>query len=421
MNNLNNCIGVSELNGYIKMMMDRDDFLSSITLRGEISNFKRNASGHFYFSLKDDNAAISAVMFRSAAANISFLPSDGMKVVVYGRVSVFEKSGQYQIYVQTMIADGIGELARAYEALKRKLEAEGLFAPERKKPLPALPRRVGIVTSPTGAAIRDMLSVSKRRYPLSDVVIFPAAVQGGEAPALLRMGVDYFNATQSVDVIIIGRGGGSIEDLWAFNDEALTRAVAASDIPIISAVGHETDFVLCDFAADLRAPTPSAAAELAFPDKYSLISRLEKTEQKYTSVMLSRIENMRKETDALDKLISLNSPIKRLENSKLELMGLEVKIASLVDKIYAKKKSELSEISARLDSTNPLSVLSRGYGAVECGGRIVSSTKDIGVGDRIGIMMADGKISATVDAVTPAPRKRAAKKTAKERSDSPKT
>ena len=231
-----NSISVSALNGYIKSLMETDDVLSSVAVRGEISNFKRNASGHLYFSLKDENATVSAVMFKGAAIRLDFLPKDGMKVTVYGRVSLYEKSGQYQIYVETMMADGIGELAIAFEKLKKKLEAEGLFAAERKKPIPRMPRRVGIITSPTGAAVRDMINVSGRRYPLADILLFPAAVQGAEAPPQLTMGIEYFNAAGSVDVIIIGRGGGSIEDLWAFNDEGLVRAIAASRIPVISAV-----------------------------------------------------------------------------------------------------------------------------------------------------------------------------------------
>ena len=316
MNIYGESVSVSALNGYIKQMMERDDFLSGVAIRGEISNFKRNISGHLYFSLKDDGAAVSAVMFRGAASKLTFLPSDGMQVTIYGRVSVYEKTGQYQIYAETMVSDGIGELARAYEAMKRRLEAEGLFAEARKKPLPKLPKRIGIITSPTGAAIRDMLNVTGRRYPLADILIFPAAVQGADAPWQLTSGIGYFNAEKNVDVIIIGRGGGSIEDLWAFNDEGLVRAVAASEIPVISAVGHETDFTLCDFAADRRAPTPSAAAELAVPDRATLCNYLSSREDRITRRINSVINRKTEDILNLEKIITRNSPSYKLETSK---------------------------------------------------------------------------------------------------------
>ncbi len=390
-------VSVSELNGYIKRLMECDDFLSGVAVRGEISNFKRNASGHLYFSLKDDGAAVSAVMFRSAASRLAFLPSDGMQVTVYGRVSLYEKTGQYQIYAETMVADGIGELARAYEAMKRRLEAEGLFSEERKKPLPKLPRRVGIVTSPTGAAIRDMLNVTGRRYPLADIVIFPSAVQGAEAPAQLRMGIEYFNFEKSVDVIIIGRGGGSIEDLWAFNDEALTRAVAVSEIPVISAVGHETDFTLCDFAADRRAPTPSAAAELAVPDRLTLLNYLSGREERISGRIVSSIAKRADTVSRLEKIVSLNSPASRLERSRKDILYLSSRIDSSTKKKLSASSARLAELSAKLGGMNPLSVLARGYGAVENSeGRIINSSAGLSVGEEIRVIMSDGRLKATV-------------------------
>lgn len=390
-------IGVSELNGYIKRLMECDDFLSGVAVRGEISNFKRNASGHLYFSLKDDGAAVSAVMFRSAASRLAFLPSDGMQVTLYGRVSLYEKTGQYQIYAETMVADGIGELARAYEAMKRRLEAEGLFSEERKKPIPKLPKRVGIVTSPTGAAIRDMLNVTGRRYPLADIVIFPSAVQGAEAPAQLRMGIEYFNFERSVDVIIIGRGGGSIEDLWAFNDEALVRAVASSRIPVISAVGHETDFTLCDFAADKRAPTPSAAAELAVPDILTLLNYLSGREDKlYVSVSNSIARRSEKILN-LEKAVALNSPASRLERSKKDIAYLGARIESSAKRRLGDSSARLSALAAKLEGMNPLSVLTRGYGAVENSeGQIVNSSARLSIGEEIRVIMSDGALRATV-------------------------
>ena len=396
-----NSISVSAVNGYIKEMLERDDVLSAIAISGEISNFKRNSSGHLYFSLKDEGATISAVMFRGDASRLSFLPADGMKVVVYGRISLYEKSGQYQVYIRTMISDGAGELSRAYEALKRKLEAEGLFAPERKKKLPKLPRRIGIVTSPTGAAIRDMINVTGRRYPLADLVIFPAAVQGVEAPPQLRAGVEYFNAMASVDVIIIGRGGGSIEDLWAFNDEALARAVAASEIPIISAVGHETDFTLCDFVADCRAPTPSAAAEIAVPDARAIFAYTEQSEERMTRAMLSRLTRCNEDVLNMEKIISLNSPSAVLARHALALQNLGVRIDSAMQRRLSASGSALAEVSAKLSGLNPLGVLSRGYSVLRGDdGRIKASVDSLTLGERVSIVMSDGVADATVSGIS---------------------
>lgn len=393
-------ISVSALNGYIKSMMERDDFLSSVAIYGEISNFKRNISGHLYFSLKDEGAAVSAVMFKSAASRLSFMPSDGMKVRIYGRVSLYEKTGQYQVYVETMRADGVGELARAYEALKRKLEAEGLFASERKKPLPSMPKRIGIVTSPTGAAIRDMINVTGRRYPLADIVIFPAAVQGADAPLELRTGIEYFNAMMNVDVIIIGRGGGSIEDLWGFNDEALVRAVAASRIPVISAVGHETDFTLCDFAADRRAPTPSAAAEIAVPDVAAIGEYLVRVRARIDTAVGTGINKRREDVFNFEKIVLLNSPIEKLKRSRLKMENYSTRIDASIQRRLSVSKREIGELSAKLYGMNPLSVLSRGFGAIEnAEGKIISSAASLSVGENVKIIMSDGSVSASVSAI----------------------
>ena len=401
MNAFENSISVSAVNGYIKEMLERDDVLSAIAISGEISNFKRNSSGHLYFSLKDEGATISAVMFRGDASRLSFLPSDGMKVVVYGKISLYEKTGQYQVYIRTMISDGAGALSRAYEALKRKLEAEGLFAPERKKKLPKLPRRIGIVTSPTGAAIRDMINVTGRRYPLADLVIFPAAVQGVEAPPQLRAGVEYFNAMGNVDVIIIGRGGGSIEDLWAFNDEALARAVAASEIPIISAVGHETDFTLCDFVADCRAPTPSAAAEIAVPDARAIFAYTEQSEERMTRAMLSRLTRCNEDVLNMEKIISLNSPSAVLARHALALQNLGVRMDGAMQRRLSASGSALAEVSAKLSGLNPLGVLSRGYSVLRGDdGRIKASVDSLTIGERVSIVMSDGVADATVSGVS---------------------
>ncbi|MBO5682812.1 MAG: exodeoxyribonuclease VII large subunit [Clostridia bacterium] len=401
MNATENCISVSAVNGYIKEMLERDDLLSAIAISGEISNFKRNSSGHFYFSLKDEGATISAVMFRGDASRLSFIPTDGMKVVVFGRISLYEKSGQYQVYIRTMIADGAGELARAYEALKRKLESEGLFAPERKKKLPKLPRRIGIITSPTGAAIRDMINVTGRRYPLCDIVIFPAAVQGVEAPPQLRAGIEYFNAVGGVDVIIIGRGGGSIEDLWAFNDEALARAIAASGIPVISAVGHETDFTLCDFVADCRAPTPSAAAEIAVPDISAIEAYTSQCKTRFDLAIASKLTRCGDDIMSLERRVTLNSPSAILERHALTLQNIGVRMDGAMKAKLSLSGAALSEIVARLEGLNPMAVLTRGYSALMDGdGRVISSAKSLSVGESIDIVMADGTAKACVEAVT---------------------
>ncbi len=401
MNINENCISVSAVNAYIKEMLERDDILSAIAISGEISNFKRNSSGHFYFSLKDEGATISAVMFRGDASRLSFIPTDGMKVVVFGRISLYEKSGQYQVYIRTMIADGAGELARAYEALKRKLEAEGLFAPERKKKLPKLPRRIGIITSPTGAAIRDMINVTGRRYPLCDIVIFPAAVQGVEAPPQLRSGIEYFNAVGGVDVIIIGRGGGSIEDLWAFNDEALARAIAASRIPVISAVGHETDFTLCDFVADCRAPTPSAAAEIAVPDVNAIEAYTAQCKTRFDLAITSKLTRCGDDIMNLERIVALNSPSAILERHALSLQNLGVRIDGAMKAKLSESGASLSEISAKLAGLNPMAVLTRGYSALkDREGRVVSSAKALSIGESVEIVMADGMAEARVESVT---------------------
>ncbi len=398
MNIFDNSISVSELNGYIKTMMESDDFLASVAIRGEISNFKNNVSGHLYFSVKDEGAAVSAVMFKTAASRLTFRPCDGMKVTLYGRVSVYEKTGQYQIYVQTMTSDGAGELARAYEMLKRRLESEGLFDEGRKKPIPSMPKRIGIVTSPTGAALRDMINVTGRRYPLADIVLFPSSVQGAEAPPQLCMGIEFFNAMKNVDVIIIGRGGGSIEDLWAFNDEALVRAVAASEIPVISAVGHQTDFTLCDFAADLRAPTPSAAAEIAVPDISALRSAVSQIEAKTANSMQMYLKRRFDNVSLLERVISLNSPSSRLENSKLGLIHLGTRIENSMLGAMSASRGKLAELSAKLEGMNPLSVLSRGYSAIRDGdGKMIHSISQINVGDSISVVMSDGEAKATVN------------------------
>lgn len=393
---------VSAINEYLKMRMDTDEALMHVWLRGEISNFVNHRSGHFYFTLKDETGRLSAVMFRSYAQTLTFLPENGMKVIVGGRITVFVRDGQYQLYADTMEPDGIGALYVAYEQLKAKLEAEGLFDEARKKPLPAIPTRVGVITSPTGAAVRDMITVTGRRFPLAEVILYPALVQGEEAPPTLIAGLRYFNEKKNVDVILLGRGGGSLEDLWAFNNEALVRAVAASRIPVISAVGHETDFTLCDFAADRRAPTPSAAAELAVPDAWELRAAITSTGRRLAFAENQKLARLRETLSRLEKNRTLTSPRNFLDDRRLALDTLSDKLYNRITMVEERKKSALAGISAKLSALDPLAVLSRGYGAVfDTDGRVIRSIGQVEKGKVLSLSLSDGTVKATVDDVTP--------------------
>ena len=394
-------ITVSELNEYIKMLFEYDEILRNIYIKGEISNFTNHyKTGHLYFSLKDAGGAVKAVMFRGNASKLKFKPENGMRVIVGGRVSVFPRDGQYQIYVDVMEPDGIGALYMAYEQLKAKLEKEGLFAAERKRPLPRIPKRIGIVTSPTGAAIRDMLHIAGRRFPSAQIVLYPALVQGVDAPASIMRGIRYFNAKNNADVLIIGRGGGSIEDLWAFNDEALVRTVAASEIPIISAVGHETDFTLCDFAADMRAPTPSAAAEIAVPDREELFSLLTHMDER---IRLAVNRGLSKKREYLERLASsraLTDPMAVIDDKRMALMMEERALHTRMERILEAKRAQFQYKTAKLEALNPLSVVSRGYSTVfDRKGVLVKSTLQIVEGDQISVCLTDGRVYALVDKI----------------------
>ncbi len=388
---------VTDLNRYIKSLITADEVLSAVVVRGEISNFKAHTSGHLYFTIKDEGAELSAVMFRADAARLPFRPMNGMNVLVYGNVDVYEKSGRVQVYARTMMADGVGALAQAYERLKKKLEAEGLFAAERKKPLPAFPERIGVITAPTGAAIRDILNITGRRYPQANVLIYPSLVQGPDAPANLLAGVEFFNATEACDVIILGRGGGSMEDLWAFNDEALVRAVAASRIPVISAVGHETDFTLCDFAADRRAPTPSAAAELAVPDRAALFANTEAMASSLSHTIAKRLREAQTTLEAKKKALTILSPEGKLERNRKELTYLAEGTERAILAILAREKARLSASVEQLGALNPLAILQRGYSAVRNEqGRMIGSVGELALGQSVEIMMRDGVALAEI-------------------------
>ena len=392
---------VTQLNEYIKRLIDTTPQLTTVYVKGEISNFKNHyGTGHYYFTLKDENGQLKAVMFKSSALKMKFLPENGMKVTAHGRISAFVRDGTYQLYCDAMEPDGIGALYIAYEQLKKRLESEGLFDPARKRPLPKIPMRVGIITSATGAAVRDMINVCGRRFPAAKLVLYPSLVQGPGAPAELIAGVQYFNATKSVDVIIIGRGGGSIEDLWAFNDEGLARMIAASQIPVISAVGHETDFTICDFVADRRAPTPSAAAELAVPDTAELKRKIQNIVSREANVLYSMLKIRRDKLDSLASARAMTSPMNVIDDRRMSIGMLTERLVRAEENNVQKYRALLGREVGRLEALNPLSVLARGYSAVyRTDGTLVKKIDDVRAGDQVEFKTIGGAAICTVDEV----------------------
>jgi exodeoxyribonuclease VII large subunit len=390
-------LGVAQLNEYIKALIDRDSALRSVYVRGEISNFKNHYStGHFYFTLKDEGGVVRCVMFRSSASKLPFVPENGMKVVLHGRVSSFVRDGQYQIYADNMEPDGVGALYIAYDQLRRKLEGEGLFDQSRKPTIPKIPNRVGLITSPTGAAVRDMINVCGRRFPYARIILFPALVQGAEAAPSLVNGVKYFNDTDSADVIIIGRGGGSIEDLWAFNDETLARTVAASHIPIISAVGHETDFTICDFAASCRAPTPSAAAELAVPVSDELKRKIYNLIAREGAVLTQQISARRDIVKRLADSRAITAPTANIDDRRMNCAALSDRLERAAKVKTDTSKSFLALYAGKLSALDPLAVLARGYSAIYKGDSVIKSVDDVAKDDEITMKVSDGEIHAAV-------------------------
>ena len=397
MTNDKNVLTITALNEYLKQRFEADSNLASIYLKGEISNFTNHKSGHFYFTLKDETGTLKSVMFRSSAAKLTFMPENGMKVIAHGRVSVFVRDGQYLFYCDRLEPDGIGALYLAYEQLKKKLTAEGLFAPERKKRLPKIPTRVGVITSPTGAAVRDIINVTKRRFPFAKIVLYPALVQGADAAPDLIRGVRLMNDKMCADVIIIGRGGGSIEDLWAFNNEELARTICASRIPVISAVGHETDFTICDFAADLRAPTPSAAAEIAVPETSELQRKIGNITDRMLLLLGNNIKSQRKRIEELSSRRVLNSPGYIVDDRRMAVLSLAREMESAQKLLLGDKKQKFISLTAKLEALNPMSVISRGYSAVFADdGKLIKSINDIEIGDDFSFMTTDGKVSGKV-------------------------
>lgn len=387
---------VSELNNYIKQVFDADRRLSAITVKGEISNFKYHSSGHLYFSLKDADAQIKAVMFRSSAARLKFMPESGMKVIVRGSISVYARDGAYQIYVTSMQPDGIGALYLAYEQLKERLYLEGLFDENRKRPLPEIPERVGVITSPTGAAVQDIINVISRRFPLAKIYLYPVLVQGDGAEGQLVRAVDYFDKSGLADVVIIGRGGGSIEDLWAFNSEKLARRIFDATVPIISAVGHETDFTICDFVSDLRAPTPSAAAELAVPDMRELAMRLDAYLDRAVSTLHYSTERAREKLDRLAAVCTKETVMSIINDKVMQVQSRYTDAVKCVDDTISAARQLLEVRCGKLNALNPLSVLSRGYAVVYKDGEMIKDADSLQSGDMLAIRLAHGEVGAVV-------------------------
>lgn len=393
-------VTVTALNQYISALMTNDDILSGIAVRGEISNCKPHPSGHLYFSLKDDGGVLRCVAFRSSASRLTFVPSDGMKVIATGYVNVYQPTGQYQLYVRSMMPDGQGDLYAAFEKLKAKLAGEGLFDEGRKKPIPKFPRTIGVVTSSSGAAVEDIINITTRRYPLTKLILYPVLVQGADAPADLIRAVRYFDA-HPTDVLIIGRGGGSMEDLWCFNDEELARTISACRVPVISAVGHETDFTICDFVADLRAPTPSAAAELAVPDKRELYERVSAFREKAISALRARAQLVKTRLARYAESPVMQYPERLLTPYMTALATADERLRGAIGQRLDGAKHSLSLVAEKLHGLSPLAVLSRGYGAVsDENGRTVTRAGDLRAGDRVQIRFTDGSADAQICHVT---------------------
>jgi len=392
-----NILSIAQLNEYIRSRMEADPMLTQVAVRGEISNYKMYPSGHHYFTLKDEASALKCVMFKGNAMRLRFRPENGMKVIAMGKVSVFPRDGAYQLYCTAMAMDGVGDLYAAFEQLKKKLEAQGLFDAVHKKPLPQYPGTIGIVTSSAGAAVHDMLRILRKRYPLSKVRLLPVRVQGAEAPGEIAAAIQYANYWKLADLLIVGRGGGSIEDLWAFNDERVAYAIYNSQIPVISAVGHEPDVTISDFVADLRAATPSNAAELAVPDQDALCQNLDAMLSVMVSALSRQIRSAQRHLDVLSGSPALKSPAGYLQQREkgLELMKNRL-IAAQNQNITRKNQQYIAAVS-KLDAMSPLKVLSRGYAmAQNQSGEVLRSVKQVELGERISITISDGRISATV-------------------------
>lgn len=389
---------VSQVNAYIKRKLDSDALLGEICIRGELSNYKVYPSGHHYFTMKDGQGALKCVMFRGAASALRFRPEDGMKVIAVGRITVYERDGAYQLYCNELVPEGTGDLYAAFEQLKKKLSEEGLFAAEHKKPLPRFPHRIAIITSSAGAALHDMLRILGKRYPLSKVVLLPVRVQGAEAPAEICGAIRYANRWNVADVIITGRGGGSIEDLRAFNDERVAREIYQSEIPVISAVGHEPDVTISDYVADLRAATPSNAAELVTPDAQELLLQLRQMQGRMEAAMKKQTQLCRQHLEALAKTRVLQNPLNYLQDRRIALDHAQQMLALGAQRAVERKKQQFGKLAAGLDAMSPLKVLGRGYVmAKDEKGELVTSVNQVKDGDRLIVRMQDGALKTRIE------------------------
>ncbi len=384
---------VSQLNAYMKRVVDGQTALSDIWIKGEISNFKEHFSGHLYITLKDEGGVLKAVMFKGNAHTLSFRPEDGMKVLARGKIGVYEQGGTYQLYINEMIPDGIGDLYIAYEQLKKKLQEEGLFDENAKKPIPEYPERVGVITAATGAAVRDIINVITRRYPMCEIILYPSLVQGAGAAQNIKEGIEYFNNNDACDTLIVGRGGGSIEDLWAFNEEIVARAIYASKIPVISAVGHETDFTIADFVADLRAPTPSAAAEIAVPSMLELAAKVSTMQNRVKMAEVNFLKAKRLYTEKL----SVRSPKEKMDELRQRIDNLLAQADKSFKLSYSNKKNDALKLITKLDALSPLSVMSRGYSVAQStDGKIIRSYTEMTSGKEFLLRLSDGECDCIV-------------------------
>lgn len=390
-------LSITQINEYIRSRMDADPMLANIAVRGEISNYKLYPSGHHYFTLKDEGGALKCVMFKGNALRLRFRPENGMKIIALGKISVFPRDGAYQLYVSAMTVDGVGDLHAAFEQLKAKLAAEGLFDPAHKKPLPKYPGVIGIITSSAGAAVHDMLRILRKRYPLTKAILLPVRVQGVEAPPEIAAAIRYANYYKLADLLIVGRGGGSIEDLWAFNDEIVARAIYDSKIPVISAVGHEPDVTISDFVADVRAATPSNAAELAVPDQETLYQTLDSISSAMATALRRQVKGARQHLQALSASPALCSPTGYLDRKRKDTELLSNRLLSAHIRGFERKKRHFVELTAKLDAMSPLKVMTRGYAIAQLdSGDVLRSVSQVKPDDKITIGVSDGKINAIV-------------------------
>lgn len=390
--------GVTEVNQLVKLLLDNEPMLQNVTIQGELSNYKMYPSGHHYFTLKDAESTLRCVMFRGQASRLRFRPESGMKVVVTGRISVFPRDGVYQLYCNTMSPLGAGDLAVAFEQLKAKLYAEGLFDPAHKKPLPSYPKTIAVITSSAGAAVHDMIRILRRRYPIAKVVLLPVRVQGVEAPPEIAGAIRYANKWKVGDLIITGRGGGSMEDLWAFNDERVVRAIYESELPVISAVGHEPDVTISDFAADARASTPSNAAEIAVPDQMGLRQWMYDAGERMQQAEIGRIEALRKTVETLASKRVMTDHVAYVQDKRMDLLHLQQRLGDLAGRALSQKQQKFAAVAASLDAMSPLKVLGRGYAMVQNDdGKLIRSNEELSVGERVSVTLGIGGFRCTVD------------------------